>query len=432
MTNKTPSQLNDFTGDKSMYLHAQKPGKSERVSIDYLTKDSLKSGDVVAKPVGNHDGFYECDGRALMSEEDSGLASALNIPEFGSYVSSLNTNSEIRTGDFVLNKLHAFNGTIYAVSDTDYFHYAGDNSGGSSEWATLPGENVKYFSSKNYLFRSYISSGSTVIEIFQNNLYWSTIEYFYEELVTVIGAVSFKEYPHLEKYQEFLFYVRNGELVCAEYDISTSGIMLISTENVSPLIATSGEIVYCNDYSFFFQAGNEIYGLNIFMGMKSIQLLETASSSDVSIFRPEYISKDPQDEFLYFSPDGSTLFRAIAFQVWGGLQQEQVNIPAGTQIKNVSGFGNNFIIITKKNGAGIIHSFDGGVTWNDAPAMSGYADSIYHDGAVYAVGGSGTTGSINSSSGTLQINSVNFSSKHFFYLPEIKEPGTGMAFYIKR
>lgn len=432
MTNKTPSQLNDFTGDKSMYLHAQKPGKSERVSIDYLTKDSLKSGDVVAKPVGNHDGFYECDGRALMSEEDSGLASALNIPEFGSYVSSLNTNSEIRTGDFVLNKLHAFNGTIYAVSDTDYFHYAGDNSGGSSEWATLPGENVKYFSSKNYLFRSYISSGSTVIEIFQNNLYWSTIEYFYEELVTVIGAVSFKEYSHFEKYQEFLVYVRNGELICAEYDIGAGSISASSPELIDFTSATTGSLIYCNDYTFIMQLDSSIYKLNISMGMKSTELIGTANSNDTSIYKPEYFSKDSMDEFLYYSPDGTSLYRAISDQIWMGLQQEQVNIPAGTQIKNVSGFGKNFIIITKKNGAGIIHSFDGGDTWVDAPVMSGYADSIYHDGSVYAVGGSGTTGSVNSSSGTLQINSVNFSSKDFFYLPEIKEPGTGMAFYIKR
>lgn len=429
MTNKTPSQLADFSGDKNMYLHAQKPGKSERVSIDYLTKDSLKSGDVVAKSVGNHAGFYECDGSVLMSDGDSSLAAALNIPEFGSYVSSLNLNSEIRVGDFVLNKLHAFGGTICAVSDTDYLHYAG---GGNSEFGPLPGENVKYFSSKNHMFRSYVSGGSTFVEVLLNNLYWLIIAHFYEELVTVIGAVSFKEYINLEKYQEFLVYVRNGELVCAEYDIGTYSITLISADNVSPLVATSGEMVYCNDYSFFFQAGSEVYKLNMFTGMKDIQLLETASSNDVSIFRPEYISKDPQDEFLYFSPDGSTLFRAIAFQTWNGLQQEQINIPAGTQIKNVSGFGKNFIIITKKNGAGIIHSFDGGVTWNDAPVMSGYADSIYHDGAVYAVGGSGTTGSVNGSEGALQINSVNFSSKHFFYLPQIKEPGTGMAFYIKR
>lgn len=432
MTNKTPSQLVDFTGDKTMYLHAQKPGKSERVSIDYLTKDSLKSGDVVAKSVGNHDGFYECNGSAIMSDGDSGLASALNIPEFGSFASSLNANSEIRTGDFVLNKLHAFNGTIYAISDTDYLHYVGDSSGSSSEMAPLPGENVKYFSSKNHIFRSYIYSGSTVIEIFQDGLYWSEIQYFNEELVTVVGAVSLKEYPHFEKYQEFLVYVRNGELVCAEYDISTSGIMLISADSVSPLNASPGEIVYCNDYLFFLQSGSEIYKLNIFTGMKSIDLLETASSNDVSIYRSEYISKDPMDEFLYFSPDGSTLFRAIAGETWMGLRQEQINIPAGTQIKNVSGFGKNFIIITKKNGAGIIHSFDGGETWVDAPVMSGYADSIYHDGSVYAVGGSGTTGSVNVSSGSLQINSVNFSSKHFFYLPEIKEPGVGMAFYIKR
>lgn len=432
MTNKTPSQLVDFTGDKSMYLHAQKPGKSERVSIDYLTKDSLKSGDVVAKSAGNHEGFYKCDGSSLMSEDDTALASALNIPEFGSYVSALNLNAEVRAGDFVLNKLHAFGGTVYANSDTDYFQYFGGGDSAIFESGVLLGTNFKYFTSKNYLFRTYVTSGSTVIEIFQDGLYWSGIEYFYEELVTVIGAVSFKEYPHFEKYQEFLVYVRNGELVCAEYDISTSGIMLIRAENVSPLIATSGEIVYCNDYSFFFQAGSEVYKLNMFMGVKSIQLLETASSSDVSIFRPEYISKDPMDEFLYFSPDGSTLFRAIAGETWMGLRQEQINIPAGTQIKNVSGFGKNFIIITKKNGAGIIHSFDGGETWVDAPVMSGYADSIYHDGSVYAVGGSGTTGSVNVSSGSLQINSVNFSSKHFFYLPEIKEPGVGMAFYIKR
>nr|WP_322941010.1 hypothetical protein [Pseudomonas sp. s4] len=431
MTNKTPSQLVDFTGDKSMYLHAQKPGKSERVSIDYLTKDSLKSGDIVLKPTANHAGFHKCDGSVIDSSQDTGLASSLAMPAFGARVSSVNQNSEVRFGTDLYKNVCAYKNYVFVSNDT---HYAIFKDGQEYENYELPGTNYRYFSSKDFAYRTYVYDNSVVIEMFVGESFMPVKWYDQGVNVVVAGAASYKQYSILDSYREFVAVVEDGYFKMYEVSVDKNQVYTeVGVFTGSAISCNSAKIISISDYLLAIRFDNKFYDLMFFGDIPSLSLFYTSQSvgSEFYGMQRSTMSQNEPNKFFYTS-NGSDLYINDKLYSYENLTQEQIVLPAGTNISNISGLNDNFIVISDKNNGSIINSFDGGITWQQAPVMSGYCESVYNNGAVYSVGGTGTTGSVSNNSGSVQVNSVIFNSREIIFLPKFEDGVNGISHYIKR
>jgi len=398
MNNKTPSQLADFSGDKNMYLHAQKPGKSERISIDYLTKDSVQIGDVVTRRTGNYEGYIETGGFYDANEYPE-LASKLVDPNFGAYIGAINLNSEIRFGANIYTKVLKMGQYVVAQNASATHLYNLNNIGNPSNY----GANAKIFKSLN---RMYMSAGSLFFA--EGGLTFNTGT---PGVMVGIGAKSGSD---------VLFYVNGNNLLAYIYSghgqpVPAGSIVFDSNRPIQTLYVSIKNIA-C-------MSVGGVYGIYEL----SISESNTLSATLLVETQEERIYGDSGPEFYSYTDYAVTARNAFDFEsAW------ELMIPHGVVIKNFVSRQGVQIIVQQSNLPTLI-SFDFGMTWAEAPAMSGYLDADFDEmtKSFVFVGGSGSTGSSNGSSGSIQVNYADYVINGYFSIPLIDSGSAGLTTYMR-
>lgn len=398
MTNKTPSQLADFSGDKNMYLHAQKPGKSERVSIDYLTKDSVQIGDVVTRRPGNYEGYIETGGFYDANEYPE-LASKLVDPNFGAFLGSINLNSEIRFGNNVYLKVLKKGPYVIAKNVTATHLYNINNIGSPINY----GPSAKIFKSPN---RLYISAGSLFFA--DGGL---TFNAGTPGVMVGIGAKSGSD---------VLFYVNGNNLLAYIYSgygqpVAAGSIVFDSNRPIQTLDVSIKNIA-C-------MSVGGVYGIYEL----SISESNTLSATLLVETQEERIYGDSGPEFYSYTDYAVTVRNAFDFaSTW------ELAIPPGVIIKNFVSRHGVQIIVQQSNLPTLV-SFNSGIEWIEAPAMSGYLDADFDEmtKSFVFVGGSGSTGSSNGSSGSIQVNYADYVLGGYFTIPLIDSGAAGLTTYMR-
>ena len=398
MTNKTPSQLVDFTGDKTMYLHAQKPGKSERVSIDYLTKDSVQIGDVVTRRPGNYEGYIETGGFYDANEYPE-LASKLVDPNFGAFLGSINLNSEIRFGNNVYLKVLKMGPYVIAKNVTATHLYNINNIGSPINY----GPSARIFKSPN---RLYISAGSLFFA--DGGLTFNTGT---PGVMVGIGAKSGSD---------VLFYVNGNSLLAYIYSGSgqpvAAGSIVFDSNRPIQTLDVSIKNIAC-------MSVGGVYGIYEL----SISESNTLSATLLVETQEERIYGNSGPEFYSYTDYAVTVRNAFDFaSTW------ELAIPPGVIIKNFVSRQGVQIIVQQYNLPTLV-SFNYGMEWIEAPAMSGYLDADFDEmtKSFVFVGGSGSTGSSNGSSGSIQVNYAAYVLGGYFTIPLIDSGAAGLTTYMR-
>ncbi|WPC03475.1 hypothetical protein SBP02_11835 [Pseudomonas benzenivorans] len=402
MNNKTPSQLDDFTGDKSMYLHVQKPGKSERISIDYLTKDAIKTGDIALKITGDYPDYLKCDGLHYETSAHSDIANKLNGPGFGSIITNLNLNSENRFGDFKFKDVKRLGSVVVAISEI------GDVS------IYRNGLLVPHF----IMMASKIFKGKFGIYI--ETIFGELYSIGASELIVqrqsngkIVGVV------HSESVGLDIIFTKDGTTIYAD-TVAEDDTNAVSFGSVTVDINSDFKVISGAGYVYVKMTSSEsegIYQIVIYPDHFDTIFIKSVTAAAWSIFAGA--------SSYYMYEDG-----VLKSSEWGNFDFLAFPNPA-ISITDIV-YVDNFLCIKQDPGTPFLFSFDAGSTWSDSPVMTSYAAIDADKKGVVLAGDYGSTGSIYNKSGSIQENSFTYVSDVLFNTPKIDSKYEYFDYYIKR
>lgn len=424
MTNKTISELPNFTGDTSMRLHVHKPGSSQSLSLNDIgnlvtTGEGLQTGDVVLRPAGSYSDALECNGATYLTSDAPFLASKLS-PFSGAIPTSVNANSEIRVGADVYHYVYKAGDLILAATSTLQDLYINNvRAARRSVYSDTYGNGRIYKIENRVYITNRDSSGTSAISKLSrvNEAGFFDAASMPSNTSAILGVVSLDaEY----------------DLVFASHWVNSAnmiGYKVSKNQNVAAEIIDYGAFGHYvnNSYIFqyqqnvmFFGVINNVSGLfKLSVGTDAISV-ENVSVFSMSSFTPRY---NGGDTLIYADPQNKLKKLKVSD---GTITDLNVDVTSYSP----SFIYNDTVVTIRRSSLPYLVSFDGGQTWNEGPTMSAYVASDYGSGELVFVGGSGNTGSVNNQSGTLQINAVNFSSDVMFKVPLVSSYVNNFKQYI--
>lgn len=408
MTNRTISELPNFTGDTSMRLHVHKPGSSESLSLNDIgnlvtTGEGLQTGDVVLRPAGTYADALECNGGIHVTSSAPILASKLANPALGVMPVSINANSETRFHNVISQRVRKL-GNLIVTSESGYFRLFKDNVLVSSVATSLVESFRKVYKSKKALYFT-TGTGGKLICKFNSSGYMSTAAPDSASNPLIVGVCSY------DLVDDLICYSQTGTVIFALAN-PNSGFTLSTIQTFSSVDYTINSVRNVNGR--IFAAGtilgiSGVYKLNFSNGSIAFELVKPGSYSEIC---------EGNSSYIYVRSNRITKIHPDTYQEYE------------VSTVNVAGFRDFSDSLYMYPWSPFRISFDAGSTWISSPTMSGYQDFDYDQGIFVFVGGSGTTGSVNGQSGTIQTNSANFLSDSMFRVPLISSPVQYFKQYI--
>lgn len=401
MTNKTISELPNFTGDTSMRLHVHKPGSSESISVDDLKVGGLKTGDVVLKVAENNADYLKCDGGYYETAAHPDLASKLNTGDFGSSLTGLNLNSETRFGSERIVSVKRLGNLVCGLSESGPAIVLLD--GVETFMQFMPTKIFKgtygiYGTENGFMTFKIDGIGNPDLHINGDLVGVAKSEYYDGDLLFVREMAQINVFVVYRDMQVMQIGTIQADEASDFNVISEGGYIYAKMKNsdgdgLFQIIASPG-----NFYIYFLKSLEP--SSKIFAGETHFYLFEYGSLK--SAFWGNYFESD-------FYP---------------------VETPAAT-VDNIVHYA-NFLGIKQDGDYPFLMSFDFGATWMNSPVMTSYlAIDVDKNGVVFG-GDYGNTGSINNNYGSLQVNSFLYTSNVFFRTPNFIAPHNHFVHYIKR
>ena len=401
MTNKTVSELPNFTGDTSMRLHVHKPGSSESISVDELTSGGLQTGDVVLRVAESNSDYLKCDGGYYETAAHPDLASKLNTGDFGSILTGLNLNSETRFGSERIVSVKRLGNLVCGLSESGTAIVLLD--GVETFIQFMPTKIFKgaygiYGTENGYMTFKIDGMGNPDLHINGDLVGVAKSEYYDGDLLFV---------REMAQVNVFVVY----------RDMQVSQIGTIQADEASDFnVISGGGYIYAKmknpDGDGLFQVAAYPDNFNIFF-LRNLEPSSKIYAGESRFYLFEYGTLKSARWGNYFDSDFSVM-----------------ETPA-TTVEDIVYFA-NFLGIKQGGDTPFLMSFDSGATWVESPVMTSYlAIDVDKNGVVFG-GDYGNTGSINNSSGSLQVNSFIYTSNVFFRTPNFIAPHNHFVHYIKR
>ena len=414
---KTISDLPGWGGDPAMRMHVHKPGVSQALTLSEFaglvtTGEGLQTGDIVLRPDGVYADALECNGSLHATASFPVLAGKLNYGEFGSSPISVNANSEVRSNTveaFCIRKI----GSVRVISETGNIRiYVAGVLQTSTAYYQTNTKNI--FKTVNGLYFKDKKSTGTLESIYYVDLFGvSSVAYAAggTTLNDIVGAAT------LSSKTDLIFYRKIG-------------VVYVDSKNTAnTAVSTSiGSFASADGYAYQSQNGN-IYYLGIINSLYGIyRLAVTSNSVSFTLLQAgEFTTAIAgYSNYIYFG-SGSVKYRLNA----GSDVITEIAVPAGYYSTGVC-YDDNFIALTGHNLTRPKLSFDGGNSWQDCPQMNNYGFIDYDPttGEMVICGKTGSTGSVNSQVGSVQVNAMNFPSDTIFRAPKIASATSRMKWYV--
>ncbi|MDH0145151.1 hypothetical protein N7335_01960 [Stutzerimonas stutzeri] len=412
MTNKTISELPNFTGDTSMRLHVHKPGSSESLSLNDIgnlvtTGEGLQTGDVVLRPTGFYADALECDGAVYEKSVAPILSAKLNdYADSGVTPVGINANSETRFETVVFRQIYKLGNYVLAVNNSGngfYFYNGKTKVYSVNEYGAGSG-----MAKTRRAFYCVVKAASTQWRMYKyNDLTIRATAYHSTSQFSLVGIAEYY-----------------GEFDVAVVSDST-GFRFVKTNALgdsSYSVIHSLGLEY--DIKSFVRVGAKYFVIATVdgeSGLYEIILSDTELTFQLHI--AGYTSILEGESSYIYAIKGN----AGIYQVSPDTKQELLLTQSDLSYKYKQ-YGDAMFIYTAS--AGTYISFDMMRTWVKGPTLSGYNDCDYSNGEFVFVGGSGTTGSVNGQSGTIQMNAASFAGDLYFKVPNISSMAPNFKQYI--
>jgi hypothetical protein len=414
---KTISDLPGWGGDPAMRMHVHKPGVSQALTLSEFaglvtTGEGLQTGDIVLRPDGVYADALECNGSLHATASYPMLAGKLNYGEFGSSPISVNANSEIRSNTaeaFCIRKI----GQVRVISETGNIRiYVSGVLQTSIAYYQANTKNI-FKTVNGFYFKDKKSTG-TLESVYFVDLYGVCSVAFFggsTAFTEIVGAGT------LSAKTDLIFY-RKVNIVYV--DSKNTATTALST-NIGSISSTDGYAYQTrNGNIYYLGAIDNIYGI--------YRLTVTANSVAYSLLQAGTFTNaiSGKSNYIYFG-EGSVKYRLNA----SSDVISEIAVPGGYYSTGVC-CDDNFIALTGHNLTRPKLSFDGGNSWEDCPQMNNY-NFIDYDaivGELVICGKTGSTGSVNGQTGSIQVNAMNFPSGTIFRVPKISSATNRMKWYI--
>lgn len=434
-TNKKKiSDLDAWSGDKEMRLHAHKPGVSQAVSIAEIlaavpapeeqSGGTLPVGAVVLMPVGTYEDYLECSGAVVADASAPELAQILKSGGQGQKYAGYVADSEVRStvgtsveiSHAVRHKGYTFYKTptagnlIVAVDAAGNVAFTGTTAASGDLYAT---QNAVYFVSSNSLYSITVVDG-----VFKS-------QYTGESASSFGGVATVSE-------TEDLYIQATG--VARLFNPIAKTSRAVSYANGASLSGTYTALIGCADGRIFATSTiNTVPGLyelryDSVAGLLSADLVMSASPAfNVLVAAVE-------SGCVYFGTNGLQYRFDVAS---GNVSRVHSPVFASYSASIFKSYAlDDFVFFTMNVGSNLAYmSFDGGRNWVGTPGFNTKLSLAFIDesiGELVVAGSAGSQGSVNGGIGNIQRNLLKLLAADQFVLPKINTTADGYRFYVKK
>ncbi len=433
---KRPSDLSAWDGDLSANLHVHRPGSSMKVSLQEIVDavpvpdasgGGLTTGDIIQKPTGTYDDYFECDGSIKLSAEAPALAAAIRTSvgpvadgysvESGfryqaPYAGWEHISDMARLGGYTLYK-SASNGLYTTlISDAGEIIYSGAPSVAMG----------KLFATSNAMYAATTSFDLYLADVLGETPSFNTTKVVAAGSSYFTGIVSVKT--------GFDLVVSNTPANFYLIDVA-AGTSVKGTAPQSAVVYAAAE------------TGGRIFAVarvNSVTGLYEIDFKESIADMDFKVI-----------EELNGWTTGvmSTIDERNSKTIYFGRKSVDYcyHIETGsiTSVDRLVGTFNavdfwctakdNVLIVSESPydaGRSFI-SFDYGKTWQTPPDFgAGVKKYRIYDGEIYTVAANSDVNLVGGTTGTIQTNAITYIGSDHFKLPALTSKAQGHSYYVKK